>query len=185
MKRFFSEMLAAKAGRQRTRPAFGVPATMAVTALSALALAAVRPAAAEPDSAAPLQWNATSDFSGGNYRWSASRGSVDLGLGLETPSRAGLNAASRLQASGPFVQTLPSVSLGLRSADVSNAGWLKQLSGAETAPSTIRRIGIGWKPAESQLMFVREGLGVRLDGDERLTMRLRRGTLSIYMQRSF
>jgi hypothetical protein len=47
------------------------------------------------------------------------------------------------------------------------------------------RIGIEWKPAESQLMFVRDGLGMRLGGDDRLTMRLRKGTLSIYMKRQF
>jgi hypothetical protein len=142
------------------------------------------PLGAEPES--PMRWSTSTDFSGGNYRWSLSRGAVAFRLGFEAPSRPVSIASTPLDNSGPLVQTLPSVSLDLRSVDSPRGGWLKQLSGSESpVTSFTHRLGIEWKPAESQLMFVREGLGVRLNGDDRLTMRLRKGTLGIYMQRKF
>jgi hypothetical protein len=152
------------------------------------AAVAADPAAgrADPDPPASVQrWSTASDFSAGNYKWSLSRGSLDLGLGFDTPARV-RSAVSPLDASGPFVQTLPTVSLGLRSVEVAPGGsWLRQLAGGDAASGLTHRVGIEWKPAESQLMFVREGLGMRLGGDDRLTMRLRKGTLGIYMKRQF
>jgi len=180
MKRLFSTTRMAGAGCRSGASCAGL---VAFAALAACAAGSAD--AADAQGVAPLRWSTASDYSAGSYRWSLSRGSVDFGLGLDTPSRAGFVDASRPEATGPFVQTLPSLSLGLRSAEASKPGLLTQLAGAETATTYIHRIGIEWKPAESQLMFVREGLGVRLSGDNRLTMRLRHGTLSIYMQRTF
>jgi hypothetical protein len=131
------------------------------------------------------RWVTSADFSGGTYRWSMSRGAFAFGLGFDTPSRSGNIASTRLDNAGPLVQTLPSLSFGLRSVDPPSSSWLKQLAGGESATGFTRHIGIEWKPAEQQLMFLREGLGVRLTGDDSLTMRLKRGTLGIYMKRKF
>jgi hypothetical protein len=149
--------------------------------------AAPEPGVIEPDLPAALpRWSTASEFSDGNYKWSLSRGGLDLGLGFDTPGRVRSVPTTPLDSTGPFVQTLPTVSLGLRSVEVAPGGsWLRQLAGAEAGSSLTHRIGIEWKPAESQLMFVREGLGMRLSGDDRLTMRLRKGTLGIYMKRQF
>jgi hypothetical protein len=131
------------------------------------------------------RWVTSADFAGGTYRWSMSRGAVAIGFGFDTPARANSVASTRLDNAGPLVQTLPSLSVGLRSVDLPGGSWLKQLAGGETATGLTRHIGIEWKPAETQVMFVREGLGVRLSGDDSVTMRLKKGTLSIYMKRNF
>jgi len=51
--------------------------------------------------------------------------------------------------------------------------------------SYVSRIGLQWKPPQSQVNFIREGLGIRLDGDNRMTVRLRKGVVGVYMQRKF
>ncbi len=149
--------------------------------------AALEPSTIEPDLPAALpRWSTASEFSDGTYKWSLSRGGLDLGLGFDTPGRVRSVPTTPLDSTGPFVQTLPTVSLGLRSVEVApGSSWLRQLAGAEAGSSLTHRLGIEWKPAESQLTFVREGLGMRLSGNDRLTMRLRKGTLGIYMKRQF
>ena len=42
-------------------------------------------------------------------------------------------ASTRLDNTGPLVQTLPSLSFGVRSVDAPSGGWLKQLAGGESA----------------------------------------------------
>ncbi len=141
--------------------------------------------AAEEAPESPLRWSTNAEYSGGDYRWSLSRGKFDFGLRFEAPARLVLAADSRLEASGPLVQTLPALSLGVRTVEAPAGSWLQRLAGAEAPPSSTSRVGIEWKPAESQLMFLRQGLGIRLSGDDRLTMRLRKGTFGIYMNREF
>jgi hypothetical protein len=131
-----------------------------------------------------LFWTTTVEFSGGSYRWSLSRGALDIGFRFETPSRVGSVIDSRL-VSGVPVQTLPALSLGLRSVDPPAGSWLRRPAGVEPAPGYGRWVGIEWKPAESQVQFIREGLGVRLGGDDNLSMRLKRGSLALYFKRNF
>ncbi|MGZ5732046.1 MAG: hypothetical protein ACXWJA_08165 [Caldimonas sp.] len=145
-----------------------------------------RPAAELPElRAAPPRWSTSSDYSRGDYRWSLSRGALDVGLKFDTPSRIGANPGLPLESSGPMVQSLPSLSLGLRTeAPLTANSLIERATGSATA-RTSSRVAIEWKPAESQLMFLRQGLGIRLSGDDRITMRLRGGTLGIYMKRQF
>ncbi len=151
--------------------------TDAAPAPSASTVAA--PGAAPP----PLRWTTTSGLSGRDYRWSASRGSVDLGMQFEVGSQ--VRSAGRPESATPQVQTLPALNLGLSSVDRRSGTTLRQLAGADEAIGASHRVGIEWKPAESQTLFLRQGLGVRLSGDDRLTMRLRKGTLGLYMKEQF
>ena len=137
------------------------------------------------EAATPVPWSASAEFSGGSYRWSLSHGALDIGLRFETPSRAGLGVDSRLDTPGAALQTLPALSLGLRSDDPPAASWLRRVAGFEPAPGYSRWVGVECKPAELQLMFIGQGLGVCLGGDDRLSMRLKRGSLGIYFKRSF
>ena len=57
--------------------------------------------------------------------------------------------------------------------------------GGGAAASYGSKIGLEWKPAQSQVNFLREGLGIRLDGNDRMSVRLRKGVLGIYMHRKF
>ena len=49
----------------------------------------------------------------------------------------------------------------------------------------VSKVGLEWKPAQSQVNFLREGLGFRLDGNDRMTVRLRKGVIGVYMHRKF
>ena len=53
-----------------------------------------------------------------------------------------------------------------------------------SAAANVSKVGIEWKPAQSQIFF-RGGVGVRLNGDDSVVMRLRKGTFGLYMHRSF
>ena len=48
----------------------------------------------------------------------------------------------------------------------------------------MSRVGIEYKPPQSQF-FLNRGLGFRLSGDDRVTMRLRKGSVGIYLKRNF
>ena len=155
----------------------------------AVAVAAVAPVA-EPlrEPASPLRWSTRSDYVGGNYSWAASRGALDFGLRFDTAPRAGIVQERHFDAAGPMVSNLPSVSLGLRTVTPSPtaaSSLLERAIGTGAGPATSSSVGIEWKPVPSQLMFLRQGLGIRLGGDDRLTMQLRKGTLGIYMKRDF
>lgn len=172
----------------RVRPDLGLSRWLGRMALAGVtATWAVATVAAEPDApATSLHWSTNAEYSGGDYRWALSRGALDIGLRFDTPARSGPAYVPRLDAAGPIVSNLPAVSLGLRAAasGSDNTGSLLERA-AGSAPSTTRSVGIEWKPAQSQLMFIRQGLGIRLSGDDRLTMQLRGGTLGIYMRRDF
>lgn len=176
-------------GRRVRRPRSRVTGSAVLAVLSLLAAGA---AVAEPEAAdapaAPLRWSTRSDYVGGNYRWAASRGVLDFGLRFDTSPRAGVVPEPHLDAAGPMVSSLPSLSLGVRTitpSPTAASSLLERAIGAGAAPATSSSVGIEWKPAQPQLAFIRQGLGLRLSGDDRLTMQLRKGTLGIYMKRDF
>jgi hypothetical protein len=170
-------------------------ATALAGALIVLATVGVA-SAAEPEAIAapgvdappaPPRWSRRAELSDSVYRWSASRGALDLGIRFDASARGqfATDARSRLDNAGPLVQPLPALSLGLHSIDAPPSSLLKQLGGSDSGLAYTHRVGIEWKPAQSELLFLRQGLGVRLSGDDRLTMRLRKGTLGLYMKRDF
>jgi hypothetical protein len=141
-------------------------------------------------STAPLRWTASAALFGPTYEVSLQRGAVDIGMRLNAPASVARPFDARIDPALRNTLALPAISLGLgrgaaevpqgassllaRSMDPSNAG------GAHAS-----KVGIEWKPAESQMTFLREGLGLRLNGNDRMTVRLRKGVLGIYMQRKF
>lgn len=168
----------------RLEPALAATAPMAPAGVASRPVDATgRDVAGAPPAS---RWASRHDYSQGNYSWSLARGSVDVALGFDTPSRIGYGAGSRLDASGPIIQTLPELSVGLRTVAPGLASSLiERAIGTAGGRAASSRVGIQWKPAPSNLAFLRQGLGIRLGGDERFTMRLRKGTLSLYMKQEF
>jgi hypothetical protein len=160
---------------------------------SSLVFALDPPVAATPAMDAAIEttgaahWTSSYDVSKSDYRWSLGRGAFDVGLRLEPRSGSARSIESRLDVAAPLVPDLPSLSVGLRSTSIKGDGSASSLldralgSGGE---AYVRKLGVEWKPAQSRL-FLRQGLGIRLDGDDRLTMRLRKGSLGLYMQSNF
>jgi hypothetical protein len=140
-----------------------------------------------PTPAAPTRWVADGAAEHGGFRWSLSRGALDLGLHFEPRLAAARPIDARYDSAAPAGATLPSISFGLRSvsAGPASAGSLiERALGSETSVPEVSKIGIEWKPARSQVFFHR-GIGFRLDGDDRLVMRLRGSSIGIYMHRTF
>jgi hypothetical protein len=138
--------------------------------------------------AARSRWSTDADLSGGSYRLGAHRGSLDLGLSFASTAPSARALDFRAEHAGPIVPTLPSLSLGLRRASgsaPSASSLLERATGADSGNAYVSRIGLEWKPAQPQVNFLREGLGIRLDNNDRMSLRLRKGVLGVYMQRKF
>jgi hypothetical protein len=89
--------------------------------------------------------------------------------------------------SEPPTLTLPAVSVEIRSVaetPLAASSLAERALGTVAGAETVSKVGIEWKPAQSQVFF-RGGVGVRLNGDDSVVMRLRKGTLGIYMHRRF
>ena len=81
---------------------------------------------------------------------------------------------------------LPALSFGLRSVAVRApaSNLVDRTQGSDGAVPTVSRVGIEYKPAQSRVTL-NQGLGLRLGGDDKVTMRLRKGSLSYLLQAQF
>jgi len=148
------------------------------------------PAAATDDTPsdeppAASRWSASGEPSAGGYRLSVARGGVDVGLDFERRVAAARTADARFDSAAPPGTLLPALSFGLRSvsAPAPASNLVDRTLGAGAVPF-VSRVGIEYKPAQSQF-FLNRGLGFRLSGDDRVTMRLRKGSVGIYLKRNF
>ena len=134
------------------------------------------------------RWSARSSLSEGAYRSAFSRGRVDVGVRFDAPMRAVRPGEAPLDPVVAYVPPAPTLSVGLRSTPagtVATAGsLLERATGATIGQPPERKVGLEWKPAQSRI-FLNRGLGIRLDGDDRVTMRLKKGSLGLYMQSAF
>ena len=126
----------------------------------------------------------SAELVGDAYHFSLTRGGLDLGMSFDTATRASRPHDVRIDTQGPVISTLPSVSLGLRSGHDVPAPPLLARATAGGGLTSESRVGIQWKPAQSQVSFLREGLG-GVDSNESITMRLRKGLFGVYLQRRF
>jgi hypothetical protein len=166
------------------RPALAGEAVAATDVGDAQASGEADPALASSAAPAP-RWSASGLAERGSYRWSLSRGALDLGVRFEPRVAAALPIDARYDSAAPLGATLPSISVGLRSiAAPAPADSLIERALGSDSPGEESKVGIEWKPAQSQV-FIRQGLGVRLGGDDRLVMRLRKSSIGIYMHRTF
>jgi hypothetical protein len=145
---------------------------------------------AEPgDTSSAPRWISSYDVSRTDYRWSLGRGALDLGLRLEARGGPVHLPESRAAAGAPapLVADLPSVSIGLRSislrSDASASNLVDRTLGSG-GEAYVRKVGLEWKPAQSRI-FLNQGLGIRLDGDDRVMVRMRRGSLGLYLRSNF
>ena len=130
------------------------------------------------------RWSTSAEIDSNSYRVSLSRGKLDLGVGFDAPAGAGTRAVRSVDPAGPIVPALPSLSVGLRSVTAGSPlnSLIARASADGATPAATQRVGLEWKPAQSSV-FVRGGL--RLTGDERVTMKVRSGRVGLYMKRTF
>jgi hypothetical protein len=123
----------------------------------------------------------------GAFRLSLSNGVVDIGMRFEPRQVAAHAVDGRYDSALPPGALLPSLSLGLVSlakGPVPAATLIERAVAAPDVAVPSGKVSVEWKPAQSQVFF-HQGLGVRLGGDDRLVMRLRKGSLGVSLQTAF
>ena len=145
---------------------------------------------AEPQRSLPGYRSEVTEFS---YRWWASTGRADLGLGLgtlaygarPTGSVPGLVGDSSLHA----IATVTVLTMGLRLRTSANSTMFADASGVRglglDRDAVVGKVGFEFKAAQSRWNISYGGLGMRFAGDTRMTLRVRRGGLAVYMNSSF
>ena len=146
---------------------------------------------AEPLRSLPGYRGATTEL---GYRWWLSSGRADLGLGLGTIAYVSRPTGSvpGLVADGSsnVIASATVLTLGLRyrtserSAVFADAAGLRG-SGLGGGEAVVGKVGVEFKLARSSWHIAYGGLGLRLAGDTRMTLRVRRGGLGLYMHSSF
>jgi hypothetical protein len=138
-------------------------------------------------SRAAKRWSTSAEVDSNTYRLSLSRGKLDMGLGFDTvPQSTTTTAARSTDPSRPIVPALPSLSVGLRSTTAGPPpnSLIERATDVQTPATSTKRVGLEWKPVQSRV-FVRGGLGLRLSGDDQVTMKLRSGRVGLYMKSTF
>jgi len=132
------------------------------------------------------QWSAIGEPSDAGYRLSLARGGIDVGLDFQRRVAAVRAADARYDSAAPPGAMLPALSFGLRSvvAPAPASNLVDRTLSANAEAPVVSRVGIEYKPAQSPV-FLNQGLGFRLGGEDRLTMRLRKGSLGLYLKRNF
>lgn len=154
-----------------------------------LLAAIAAPALASEDAASDVApaWSASSALSDGGYRSALSRGKLDFAMRFDAPVRSMRPGNGPIEPVAAYVAPLPTLSVGLRNVATgpTPAGaLLDRATGASVQGQRESRVGLEWKPSPSRV-FLNRGLGLRLDGDDRLTMRLKKGSLGLFMQTRF
>ena len=148
-------------------------------------------APAEPQRAMPGYRAETTEV---GYRWWMSRGRADLGLGLGTltqgarPSGSLPGLANDGSTSVLAAATVMTVGMRYRSSDRStfyaDASGLRG-RGFDGGEAVVGKVGVEFKAAQSRFDIAYGGLGLKLDGDTRMTVRVKRGGLAIFMRSKF
>ena len=133
-----------------------------------------------------VRWSAIGEPSDAGYRVSLARGGIDVGLDFQPRLAAVRTADARFDSAAPPGAMLPALSFGLRSvsAPAPASNLVDRTHGSGPAVPSVSRVAIEYKPAQSRVIL-NQGLGFRLGGDDKLTMRLRKGSLGIYLKRNF
>lgn len=144
-----------------------------------------------PDRAQPGHRYEVAELS---YRWWISRGRADWGLGLGTlayvvrPTGTMANpsddpGAALTTASGTVV------TLGVRYRTSVHSTFFVDAAGVRglglDRDAVVGKVGIEFKAARSSWNVAYGGLGFRLAGDTRMTLRARRGGVALNMRREF
>jgi hypothetical protein len=150
------------------------------------------PAAPSPGlspSRASKRWSTSAEVDSTSYRVSLARGKLDMGVGFDAPTHPAMATSTTVRStdpSRPIVPTLPTLSVGVRSTTAGSTpnSLIERATDAATPAASTRRVGLEWKPVPSRV-FIRGGLGLRLSGDDQVTMKIRSGRIGIYMKSTF
>jgi hypothetical protein len=145
-----------------------------------------------PTDSQPSMPGYSSDVSESSYRWWKSHGRADVGLGLGTltyTSRPIGAAPGFASDNGTMTTTGTVLTLGMRYRTSDHSALYADAAGVRgpgiNGDGVVGKVGIEFKSAQSRFNINVGGLGMKLAGDTRMTLRLRRGGLGIFMRRAF
>ena len=130
------------------------------------------------------RWMSRTDYPVGIQRWSLSRGSFEIAMSLNAARTLGAGE----ERSGLLVRRPPAFSVGLQDKvgyETTTGSLLSRSTELREGDAPLRRMGFEWTPAPSRVSFARDGFGIRLQGNQKVTMRLRHGMVTVYAQRAF
>lgn len=125
-----------------------------------------------------------------SYRWWLGSGRAAVGFGLGSIGYVVQLPAEGDQAATTVVGSVPTASIGLRYAlspttqAYADGSRTAGLAGQD-AVFYNAKAGIEWKPVKSRFGFEGGRFGVQLDSGYRMSLRTRKGGLSIYLRRTF
>ena len=147
-----------------------------------------------PNVASPSLPGYRTDLTELSYRRWVSRGRADVGWGIGSvllvdrptgllPGRYG-DAAGVTTGAGTMLMLGLRYRTGAQSSIYADAAQVRGL-GLDGEDRVVGKVGIEFKVAQSNWKISYGGLGFRLAGDARMTVKLRHGGLGIYMRSTF
>jgi hypothetical protein len=147
--------------------------------------------AAEPARSAPGYRAETTEL---GRRWWLSNGRADVGMGLGTISYVsrptgslpglGPTGSANALAAGTVLTLGMRYRTSERSAIYGDAAGVQGV-GVEGGQTVVGKVGVEFKSARSRFDIAYGGLGLQLAGDARMTVKVRRGGLGLYMRSAF
>ena len=144
-----------------------------------------------PGPAAPAALLPAAELVGVSYRWWLTNGRSDVGIGLGALGYRVTPPGAPTDNRGVLMGSVPMVTLGWRYrmsgqsillADASSALGL----GANGRDGYVTKVGVEWKPrSESRFGLDGSSLGFQFDSGMRMSLRWRKGGLSVYFRSQF
>ena len=134
------------------------------------------------------RWLSRTEYSVGAQRWSLTRGSVEIAMSLNSNRSVEGTLGVGGERSRSLVNTPPALSIGLQDVvgyETTRGSLLSRSTEMREREAPSQRMGLEWTPVLPRVHLARDGFGIRLQGNQRVTMRLRNGTVTVYAQRAF
>lgn len=148
----------------------------------------------DPDAAHPFtDARGSRELAGVSYRVWMTRGRARVGLGFgalgrttATPPDGSEPAPRTLAEAAPVVSLAMRYRLGEHSAVFADASLAHALAGTEGLGDYANaKVGVEWKAAKPRLGFERGRLGLQLDSGYRMSFRIRKSGLGVYLRGNF
>lgn len=143
----------------------------------------------------PSQPGYRTDLTSLNYQRWASNGRAEVGVGVGSVSLVdrptGAVPGRALDASGVNAASGTTMMLGLRyrttesASFYANASRIQGLGLANDDQRVVGKVGVEFKAAQSQWNIAYGGLGFKMAGDSKMTVKVRRNGIGIFMRSTF
>jgi hypothetical protein len=131
------------------------------------------------------------DLAGVSYRWWSRHGRSDVGVGVGTLGHVVMPTPGLTDSTPAIIGSTPTVTVGWRYRTSQTSSVFADASGArglglDNNNNYINtKVGAEWKASSSRLGFDRGNLGMQFDSGYRMTVRLRKSSVGVYLRGQF